>query len=170
MLRSAVQAILKRDLAAVRRSVEAYPDDASIWEERPGLPNVGGTLVLHLAGNLQHFVGAALGKSGYKRDRDAEFSARGVPRSVMLAELDATDRAIDRSLAALPDDALAAPFPLEVAGRSYATGDFLLHLTTHLAYHLGQLDYHRRAVTRDARSINAVAVGELPVRTYERAD
>ncbi|MDQ6829630.1 MAG: DinB family protein [Gemmatimonadota bacterium] len=170
MLRSAVQSILKRDIAALRRSVEAYPDDASVWAERPGFPNVGGTLVLHLAGNLQHFVGAVLGKSGYKRDRDAEFARRGVSREALLAELDAADRAIDQGMAAVSEEMLAAPYPIEVAGRTVATGDWLIHLTTHCAYHLGQLDYHRRSVTRDQRSVNAVATSELPIRVHERAD
>ena len=71
-------AVLRRDLAAVRRSVEAYPDDESLWAERSGFPNSGGTLALHVAGNIRHFVGAVLGGSGYLRDRDAEFSRRGV--------------------------------------------------------------------------------------------
>jgi hypothetical protein len=44
------------------------------------------------------------------------------------------------------------------------TDDYLVHLATHLAYHLGQLDYHRRVVTGDPRSIGAVAPAELPLR------
>jgi hypothetical protein len=36
-----------------------------------------------------------------------------------------------------------------------------VHLVTHLAYHLGQLDYHRRLVTGQAGQIGAVSVKEL---------
>lgn len=164
MLRSAVQAILCRELRAMRRSVEAYPDDDAPWAERPGLPNAGGTLVLHAAGNLQHFLGAVLGGTGYRRDRDAEFARRGVPRVALLAELDAAIAAVERGLAALPDAALAAPYPEPIAGRTVATGDYLVHLATHLAYHLGQLDYHRRVVTGDRRPVGALAPAELPER------
>jgi uncharacterized damage-inducible protein DinB len=169
MLRSAVQTILQRELAAVRRSVEAYPDDASIWAERPGLPNTAGTLVLHIAGNLQHYVGALLGDTGYRRDRDAEFSRRGVSRDELLAEIDRASDAIDRGLSRLPDedDAFVHPYPERVAGRVVTTGDWLVHLASHLAYHLGQLDYHRRVVTGRRAGVEAVATAELPVRDTE---
>ena len=159
--------MLLRELAGVRRTVEAYPDDASVWATMPGLPNAGGTLVLHLAGNLQHYLGSVLGQSGYQRDRGAEFSRRDVPRPQLLAELDAAKRAIERGIDATSDDALATPYPELIAGRTVLTGDFLLHLATHLAYHLGQLDYHRRAVTGDQRSIGAIAPGDLPVSHVE---
>ena len=167
MLRSSVHAILQRELAAVRRSVEAYPDDASLWAMRAGLPNAGGSLVLHVAGNLQHFIGAVLGGTGYRRDRDAEFARRDVPRDELLAEIDRAADAIDRGLDPLADadEALARPYPERVAGREVATGDFLVHLAAHLAYHLGQLDYHRRVVTGTRDGVGALAPAELPVRT-----
>jgi uncharacterized damage-inducible protein DinB len=169
VVRSVVHAVLLRELAAVRRTVEAHPDDASLWAERPGLLNPGGTLVLHLAGNLQHYLGAVLGRSGYRRDRDAEFSRRNVSRAALLGEIEAARQAIERGMAVLSEETLAAPYPEQIAGRTVATGDFLVHLATHLAYHLGQLDYHRRVVTGEHRSINAIAITELPVRDHERA-
>jgi Protein of unknown function (DUF664) len=162
VLRTVVQTVLLRELAAVRRSVEAYPDDASIWRLPPGLPNAGGTLALHVAGNLQHYVGAVLGGTGYVRDRDAEFSRRDVPRDELLAELDAASDAVERTLAALPDDGLLGVYPERFAGRAFQTGDFLVHLASHLAYHLGQLDYHRRSITGDRASIGAVPLADLP--------
>jgi hypothetical protein len=153
-----------RELRAVRRTVEAYPDDASVWEERPGLPNGGGTLVLHIAGNLQHFVGATLGGSAYVRDRDAEFARRDVPRAALVAELDAAIDAVDRALAAVPAHVLDADYPASVLGRTVRTRDYLVHLAAHLAYHLGQLDYHRRLVTGDRDGVGAIALAELPGR------
>ncbi len=161
---SLVQAMMQRELGAVRRTVAAYPDDLSVWSERPGLPNSGGTLVLHIAGNIQHYLGTVLGRSGYRRDREAEFSRRGVPRSALLAEIDAAQAAVDLGFRQLTAAALLQPFPELIGGRRFITGDYLVHLASHLAYHLGQLDYHRRAVTGDQRSIGALAPGELPER------
>lgn len=163
MLAPTIEAVLLREVAAVRRTVESYPDEASIWAERPGLPNAGGTLVLHLAGNLQHYLGAVLARSGYRRDRDAEFARRGVPRAELLAELEATRVAIRRGLAALPEEQLDAPYPEPIGGHQLSNRVFLVHLASHLAYHLGQLDYHRRVVTGDRRSVGALAAAELPV-------
>ena len=165
MLRTAVQAILRRELGAVRRSIEVYPDDASLWAERKGLPNAGGTLVLHLAGNLQHFVGAVLGGSGYRRDRDAEFSRRDVSRADLLDEIDAAVQAVDLGMGAVSDEEMSASYPEPISGRTIATGDFLVHLAAHLAYHLGQIDYHRRVVTGERRAVGALAPTELPDRT-----
>ena len=156
-----IHQLLRRELGAVRRSVGAYPNEKSLWVERPGLPNTGGNLALHLAGNLQHYFGAVLGKTGYVRDRDLEFSRRGVPRSELLAQIDAAALAIDAGMQAVNSERLAASYPEQVGGRTISTQDFLVHLLSHLAYHLGQIDYHRRVVTGDSRSIGAIAVQEL---------
>jgi len=164
VLPSTVHAVLRRELAALRRAVEIYPDDASLWAQPAGLPNSGGTLVLHLAGNLQHYLGAVLGGSGYRRDRDAEFARRDVPRAELLAQISAAESAVDRGMGSVSEAALVAPYPETFAGRSVATGDFLVHLATHLAYHLGQLDYHRRVVSGDNRGVGAVRLAELPER------
>ncbi len=161
-LRSTVKAILTRELMALRRAVEAYPDDASLWRTLPGIANVGGTLVLHLVGNLQHFIGAVLGHNGYQRDREREFSRRNVGRAEMLKEIDAAIAAVDVGLDELSDDALGGIYPEKIASRDVATADLLVHLTAHLGYHLGQLDYHRRVVTGDGRTVGALAAAELP--------
>jgi hypothetical protein len=154
-------ALYQRDLAALSRQVEAYPDDAAPRQEVPGLTNPGGTLILHLAGNLQHFVGAKLGRTGYVRDRPAEFSRRGLPRAELVAVVNAARDAVGRTLASLDPSALSAPFPEPLVGHQFTTGDLLLHLAVHLGYHLGQVDYHRRAVTASAVTVGAMALPEL---------
>jgi hypothetical protein len=162
LLRSALLTTVARELRAVKRELEAYPDEASIWRQVPGVPNSGGTLALHLAGNVQHFFGATLGRDGYKRDREAEFARRDVPRAELLAGIDAAIGSAERTLNTLGADAFSAPYPEPIAKRTVSASMFLVHLAVHLSYHLGQLDSHRRAVTGDARGIDAVSVRELP--------
>ena len=162
MLQTTIRTILTRELYALRRGVEAYPDDASLWREVAGIANVGGTLVLHLCGNLQHYIGRVLGGSDYRRDREAEFNRRGVPRIELLGEIDAAIAAVARGLDATTDETLGRRFPEKVGGRDVMTMDMLVHSAAHLAYHLGQFDYHRRMVTGDGRTIGAVAPSELP--------
>jgi uncharacterized damage-inducible protein DinB len=154
-------AVMVRELRAVRREIEAYPDDASEWRVPGGITNSAGTLALHLAGNVQHYVGAILGGTGYVRDRAAEFSRRDVPRAEILAQLDAGVAAVERGLTRVPDSALAAEYPEKIAGHTVSTGEWLIHLAAHLAYHLGQIDYHRRLVTGRADTVGTMAVPEL---------
>ncbi len=150
--------VFVRDASALREELLAYPEEQQIWAMPPGVRNSAGTLALHLCGNLQHFVGALFGGTGYVRNRDAEFSRRDVTRAELVTECDAALSAIARGCAALTDEALAAPFPGGLAGAQLPTGLALLHMATHLAYHLGQIDYHRRLVTGQFGEVKALPV------------
>jgi len=157
-----IAAIICRELRTLERELNAYPREEQIWELPAGLPNSGGTLALHAAGNLQHFVGTVLGGTSYVRDRDAEFSRRNVPRSELIEELRNADRVVREILPAMEAERFAETYPLPVANRRVNTGEFMTHLAVHLAYHAGQLNYHRRVVTGDASGVGAVSPTELP--------
>ena len=161
MRMSAIAAIFDRDLRALAREIEAYADERDLWRLPPGVPNSAGTLALHLAGNVQHYLGARLGDTGYRRDRPAEFADRDVPRAELLRRIEAARAAVRAAAARSEDARLAEEFPETVGGVRVPTGEYLIHLLTHLAYHLGQIDYHRRLVTGDARGVDAVRVAEL---------
>lgn len=156
-----VQGLLLGQLRTLRRELEAYPDERAIWQEVPGLPNSAGTLALHLSGNLQHYFGARLGGTGYVRDRPAEFSRRDLPRAALLAEVEAAADAVTRGLGRLRPEALNADYPEVVVGMRIRTDEYLVHLLTHCAFHLGQLDYHRRAATGDSAGVQPVNPKEL---------
>lgn len=156
-----LRAVMVRDLRALAREAAAYPDDAAPWREVPGLANPGGTLVLHLAGNMRHFIGAVLGGSGYVRDRDAEFARRGVARADLVAQVEEAIAQVERVLPSLDAARMAAEYPVELAGHRFATSRWLTHLASHLAYHLGQVDYHRRMVAPASGTVGTMAVGEL---------
>lgn len=153
--------IFSRDLETFRRELDLFPDEESVWQSAPGVGNSAGTLVLHACGNLRHFVGAVLGASGYVRDRDAEFSRRRVPRDELKAELDLALAEVGSALAGLDDEALARPYPLEVGGKVLPTRRFLIHLATHLAFHLGQAGYLRRLLTGADAPSGAVSPAAL---------
>jgi hypothetical protein len=160
-LAAEVAAVMDRDLRTLRRELEAYPDERQIWQEVPGLPNTAGTLALHLAGNLQHYIGARWGGTGYVRNRDAEFARRGVPRAELVAEIERARAAVAAGLAAIDGDALAADYPETIAQSRIRTGEYLVHLSVHFAYHLGQLDFHRRMVTGNREGVGALRPVEL---------
>jgi uncharacterized damage-inducible protein DinB len=149
--------IMVRELRGMKNELLAYQDEGDIRRSVPGLPNTAGTIALHVAGNLQHFVGAQLGKSGYVRDRDAEFGRREVSVAEIVDELDKTIAALDATFARLEEKAMDRPFPQEIAGVRPTVGEFLVHLVAHLAYHLGQIDYHRRCITGDATTAGVLS-------------
>jgi hypothetical protein len=143
-----IRIIALRDLQDVKKEVEGYPDDVSLWQRAPGTNNPAGTLALHLAGNMQHFIGVVLGNSSYVRNRDAEFSIRNLTREEVLTRLDEAISDVDSALSHLTDEDLQKPFPERLGGSHLLTGQFLIHCLAHLGYHLGQMDYHRRMITR----------------------
>ncbi len=153
--------VITRELKALRREIETYPSEEDLWEVRPGIANPGGNLALHLAGNLQYFLGNVLGKTGYVRNREAEFASKDVPRAELLREIDNALAAVATGMSKLTEADLAKPYPEPVGGVSSSTGAFLAHFATHLAYHLGQVDYHRRILTGEGKTVKAVALTEL---------
>jgi hypothetical protein len=148
--------MLMRELETFQREVEMFPDDASLWRVVPGVTNSVGTLAIHVAGNLRSMVGAVLGGSGYVRNRDAEFSRRGLTREEVKAELERAKKEIEPVLRMLDDTALAAPFPGDLHGMAMPTRRFLIALEAHSAFHLGQAGYLRRIVTGDTRSSHPI--------------
>jgi uncharacterized damage-inducible protein DinB len=157
-----IRVLLERELDAFTREIEAYPDDASVFATPPGVANSAASLALHCAGNLQHFVGSRIGGSSYVRDRDAEFAKRGLTRAELVAELTRAKQSVHDALADRDPASVPSVFPDKVAGKTMTTEVFVLHLVAHLAYHLGQVDYHRRMTTGDAKTIDAVSVPALP--------
>ncbi|HYK12037.1 MAG TPA: DUF1572 family protein [Gemmatimonadales bacterium] len=150
-----------RDLKSLKREIAAYPDERDMWKVVPGISNSGGNLALHLAGNVRYFIGAVLGSSGYIRDRNAEFARKDVPRAEVLTEIEAAFAAMQKGLGHVTEADLGRPFGQPIGGQQLTVGDALLHLVTHLTYHLGQIDYHRRIVTGQNTAVGTLPIGEL---------
>jgi uncharacterized damage-inducible protein DinB len=153
--------LFRRDLRCFIREVEAFPDDAMLWRTVPGLRNSAGNLALHVAGNLRLLVGAVLGGTGYQRDREQELSQRTGTRAEVAAALEGAIVEVERGLQAVTPESLAEPFPMALGGHQPVTGRFLVHLASHLAFHLGQAGYLRRTLTGDATPAGAMAIQEL---------
>jgi len=157
---ASIAAIIERELRTLRAQLEAYSDERDLWLLAPGIANPPGALAAHLVGNLQYYVGTRLGGTGYVRDRPAEFARRDRTRADLIASIEETRAIVRATLASLPEPELDRDFPEVVGGVHLTTGDFLIHLTGHLAYHLGQIDSHRRLLT-GGTAIRAVPIPEL---------
>ncbi|HRJ89907.1 MAG TPA: DinB family protein [Pyrinomonadaceae bacterium] len=144
MLNQILIDIYRRDLAKLKAEIELYLNEADLWRVDGKIANSAGNLTLHLVGNLRHFFGAVLGDTGYVRDRDREFSDVRVSRADLLAGVDQAVADVLATLEKLTADDLTRTYPIEVFGHPMTTEFFLVHLATHLNYHLGQINYHRR--------------------------
>ncbi|MGB4773294.1 MAG: DinB family protein [Chitinophagaceae bacterium] len=149
MLIEVLRNIFKRDLDKLEQEISAYAIDANLWVVEQNIANSGGNLCLHLIGNLKTFIGKELGGFNYTRDRDAEFATKGVERGVLLAAIVETREMVDSSLAKLEQDDLSGMFPVQVFSERTTIEYMLVHLATHLTYHLGQINYHRRLLDHD---------------------
>src|SRR3954462_752804 len=101
-----IASLMTRELASYSCELDLFQEEQLIWATVPGISNSAGNLALHVAGNLQHFVGATLGDTGYVRDRDFEFSARGLSREILHAELSTASRVVTTVLGHLPESRL----------------------------------------------------------------
>ena len=153
--------IMKRELETLRQELMAYPNPSDIWALPAGISNSAGTLALHLCGNLSHFVGSILGGNGYVRERDAEFADRDVPLEMLLGKIDETIEAVTTSLESMADQALENSPNFDFGKWSPAAPDFLIHLVSHLAFHLGQVNYHRRLITGQRGEVSVLEIPRL---------
>jgi uncharacterized damage-inducible protein DinB len=144
MLSGILATLLERDLQKLQQEIEAYQDEQTLWRIAPGISNSAGNLCLHLLGNLNTYIGAQLGHSGYVRHRELEFSAKDVPKAELLAGIAETRRVVANALAVVSEKQLAADYLTPVFDAPASLAQFLVHLATHLTYHLGQINYHRR--------------------------
>ena len=116
--------------------------DAQLWKKPIEPGNSIGHLILHLTGNLNHFVGGQLGGSGYVRDREREFTETNPPdKATLLANLEAAVATFRRVVNGLSAEQLAAPHPEKRFGSVVQT---LVHLVAHFALHRGQISYLAR--------------------------
>jgi uncharacterized damage-inducible protein DinB len=161
---SDIQLLLVRELDGLSREVAMFPDDDRLWATPPGVTNAAGNLALHVAGNVQHFVGAQLGRTGYVRNREAEFSTRSGTREDVQRQLRQTRDVVAATLAQLDSSTLAQSMPGAPNGMVTRTDLFLLHLVAHAAFHLGQAGYVRRIVCGDTTSANPLPLDVLSER------
>lgn len=143
---ASVSKIMERDLNKLEEEINLYPAEETIWKVTGEIKNSGGNLCLHLCGNLQHFIGTILGNTGYIRNRDHEFAAKGILKSELISEIQKTKHSVVSTLAQLDTTILESEYPVKVFNYDMTTLHFLIHLTAHLEYHLGQINYHRRLI------------------------
>lgn len=139
-----LQTLFSRDLQKLKTEIDAYKNEDNLWKIDKNILNSAGNLSLHLVGNINHFIGAVLGNSGYVRNRELEFSLKNIPKAELILQIEKTISVVNSSLEKLSEEDLKKEYPIEALGYTMTTEYFLIHLFGHLSYHLGQVNYHRR--------------------------
>jgi uncharacterized damage-inducible protein DinB len=151
MIIETLKILFNRDLKRLINEIEQYNIEADIWKVKGQINNSAGNLCLHLVGNLNTYIGRELGKTGYLRNRELEFSSKDVPRQELIQKVKNTIAIINQSLDNFDENLLETEYPILVFDKKTSTEYLLVHLTTHLTYHLGQINYHRRLIESDAK-------------------
>lgn len=146
MLIDTLKLLFTRDLNRLRREIELYRKEENLWKVECNIANSAGNLCLHLVGNLNTYIGKEIGKTNYIRNRELEFSVKNVSKKELLKKIDDTIQIVNRSLHNLDESTLADEYPVLVFEEPTSTEYLLVHLATHLTYHLGQINYHRRLI------------------------
>jgi uncharacterized damage-inducible protein DinB len=144
MLTETLKSLFNRDLNKLKSEIELYKTESNLWIIDKGIANSTGNLCLHLIGNLNTYIGATLGGSNYIRNRELEFSLKDIPKLELIKMIEETIVAVSETLDKITSEQIDDEYPLLVFNEKTSTEFFLVHLTTHLTYHLGQINYHRR--------------------------
>ncbi len=136
--------LFNRDIDKLKLEIESFKNEENLWQLEGQISNTAGNLCLHLIGNLNHFVGAVMGNSSYVRDREAEFNNKNIDRDQLIKMILDTKTIVASSLKDFEQEKIHDIYPIQVFGEDMTYEFFLIHLVTHLNYHLGQINYLRR--------------------------
>ncbi|MBM3727159.1 MAG: DinB family protein [Acidobacteria bacterium] len=139
-----MKALFHRDLTRLIQEIEAFPSDEMLWATLPGIANPAGNLALHLEGNLREFIGRLIGGVAYERERPKEFSSTGLGRAEIAARIAQVRELVPPIIESMDPHAI---FPQAYQGITMTNHDFVVHVLTHFNWHLGQIDYMRRALS-----------------------
>lgn len=134
-----------RDLERLESELTNIPKE-DIWKTIPGVVNSVGVLAQHIVGNLNHFIGTALGNTEYIRNRDKEFTKTGISADKLIDDVNETSKMIVKVFDSLKEKELNDSYPMDIP-MDYTIHKFLIHLYGHLSYHLGQVNYLRRILS-----------------------
>ncbi|UZJ64725.1 DUF1572 family protein [Sphingobacterium sp. KU25419] len=98
MLINTLKTLFNRDLNKLITEVKQYKSEADIWKINGQINNSAGNLCLHLVGNLNTYIGKELGKTGYLRNRELEFSSKDIPRQELIQMVENTIEMINQTL------------------------------------------------------------------------
>jgi hypothetical protein len=143
MLNNILANFYERDLRKLIDEINLFKNEEDIWKTIGAVKNSSGNLALHIIGGSNYLIGNKLANTGYVRDRDLEFIRKGVSRKVLVMQMEELIPLITTTLRNLDMD---AEYPMMFDDATRSNSYVLTQLALHLNYHLGQVNYLRRAM------------------------
>jgi hypothetical protein len=115
--------------------------DAQFWQKPFPFGNSFGHLVLHLTGNLNYYIGAQIGNTGYVRDRPREFAdSSPPPKAETLKRFDEAVAMVLSTIRAQLADDWSKKY--SGAGTDAKTRlELFMICAAHMQLHIGQMIY-----------------------------
>jgi len=122
-----------------------------LWRKPYSYGNSVGHLLLHLTGNLHHYIGAHIAGTGYVRDRDREFTEASKPaKEQVIANFDrAVAMVVETIRRQSPEDWTAAYSADTPSKNRFAA---LMRMAAHVEHHIGQMQYLVRELAKEDSS------------------
>jgi uncharacterized damage-inducible protein DinB len=134
--------------------------EEELWWRPNEQANAPGNLVVHLSWSNRYYLEQVIGGRDIRRNRDAEFAARGgYPKQQVREIYDNSLRVIDGVLASLDPSQMMQT--TDRSGKVTTYGQILLHVTHHNAAHMGQIVW----ITK---SLHAGVLDELWMKSRAR--
>lgn len=146
MITQQLTKLFDRDINKLKSEILQFKNEDDLWRTMPGVKNSAGNLCLHLVGNLQAYIGRNIGSIPFVRDRDAEFSLKGILKADLVSRVEHTFTVVHNTVSNLQLEKLEEVHIENILGYEMTNAYFLFHLLAHLSYHTGQINYIRRII------------------------
>jgi len=137
--------LYQRDIEKLIIEIDLFKNEENVWKTTGSIKNSCGNLALHIIGGLSFHIGDTLADTGYIRDRDQEFIAKGISRKSLTGRLRALIPLIKETILSMSEERLNEPHPKFFDKENATISYVLTQLLLHLNYHMGQVNYLRRA-------------------------
>lgn len=138
-----LQKLYNFEIENLAKEISLYSKNENLWITKENISNSGGNLVLHIIGNLNHFIGVTLLKTDYVRNREAEFGDKNLSKEFLLEQLKNAQEIVNQTFDKMTEEDILKTYPYDFMGVN-TIGFYLTRFLSHLSYHLGQINYHRR--------------------------
>lgn len=147
--------LLEQYWPRLRSCVESLTESQVWWRPNEASNSIG-NLILHLNGNVRQWLVDSFNRREDKRDRPAEFVAKGgLTTPVLIEKLDATMQEASEVLARLTEADLLAHY--EIQGYHVRGLDAVYQVVEHFGMHYGQILY----ITKHVRGVDLGFYSEL---------